>query len=48
VEVAVPATVVTGVVSVALLPQEEVNVTDTGTVAGAPFNHTSALTLLVP
>ena len=44
------ATVVTGVVSVALpaLTQEEVKATEIGTVAGEPFIHTSAFTLLVP
>ena len=40
--------VVTGVSSVALLPHDDVNATEIGTVAGAPFNHTSALTLVVP
>lgn len=45
-----PAIVVTGVVSVALpaLTQEEVKATEIGTVAGEPFIHTSAFTLLVP
>ena len=45
-----PATVVTGVVSVALpaLTQEEVKITEIGTVAGAPSISTGTLTLLVP
>jgi 16S rRNA G527 N7-methylase RsmG len=42
--------VVTGLESVALLAltQEEVKVTDIGTVAGAPSISTGMLTLLVP
>ena len=45
-----PRIVVTGVVSVALpaLTHEEVKATDIGAVAGEPFIHTSAFTLLVP
>ena len=45
-----PETVFTGVESVALplATQGEVNVTETGTVAGAPLIHTAALTLLLP
>ena len=50
VELAVPRIVVTGVVSVAspLPTQPEVNATEIGTVASAPFTHTTALTILVP
>jgi hypothetical protein len=50
VEVAVPEMVVTGLESVALLAltQEEVKVTEIGTVAGAPSMNTGTLTLLVP
>jgi hypothetical protein len=49
-EVAVPRIVVTGEVRVALVwpTQLEVKATEIGTVAGEPFTHTSALTLLVP
>lgn len=45
-----PRIVVTGVVSVALplATQEEVNVTEIGTVAGKPPTSTGTLTLLVP
>ena len=50
VEVAVPKTVVTGVVSVALplATQGELNATEIGTVAAEPFTHITALTMLVP
>ena len=45
-----PAALVTGLESVALpaLTQEEVKVTEIGTVAGAPPISTGTLTLLVP
>lgn len=49
VEVATPATVVTGLVSVTLPPHaEEVKITEIGIVAAEPFTKTGTLTLLVP